>query len=90
MPDQHLLGNHGTEASRSCQSDQDHNQMKEKSDHIAHPGMLSKPTKHLMSASNRNSPWTGRSLPCLQFLRGSPEPVAVRFLNPVLCDLVGR
>src|SRR5579864_1560839 len=59
MPPQHRLGNYGTKASRSCQSDHDDDQMKEKSDHIAHPRMLSKPTKHLMSASNCNSPWTG-------------------------------
>ena len=27
---------------------------------------------------------------CLQFLKGSPESHAIRFLNPVLSDLIGR
>jgi hypothetical protein len=35
------------------------NQMKEKDDDIAHPGMVPKPTKHLILAQYRNSPWTG-------------------------------
>ena len=31
-----------------------------------------------------------RVLTCLQFLKGSPESLAVRLLNPILSDLVGR
>ena len=34
-------------------------QMNEKDDDIAHPGMLSKPEKHLILAQFSNSPWTG-------------------------------
>jgi hypothetical protein len=33
--------------------------MNKKDDEIAHPGMLSKPEKHLILAQFTNSPWTG-------------------------------
>jgi hypothetical protein len=29
-------------------------------------------------------------LSCLQFLNARPEPLAIRFLNPILRDLIGR
>ena len=45
MFDEQRLGNDGTEASRPCKPDDGDNQMKEKDDDIAHPGMLSKPEK---------------------------------------------
>ena len=59
MFDEQRLGNDGTEASRPCKLDNGDNQMKEKDDDIAHPGMVSKPEKHLMLAQFSNSPWTG-------------------------------
>jgi len=43
MFDEHRLGNDGTEASRPCQPDYGDDQMNEKDDDIAHPGMLSNP-----------------------------------------------
>jgi len=39
MFDEQRLGNDGTEASRSCKADDGDNQMKEKDDDIAHPGI---------------------------------------------------
>jgi len=45
MFDEQRLGNDGTEASRPCKPDDGDNQMKEKDDDIAHPGMVSKPEK---------------------------------------------
>ena len=56
MFDEQRLGNDGREASRPCKPDDCDNQMKEKDDDIAHPGMVSKPEKHLAQFSN--SPWT--------------------------------
>ena len=46
MFDEQRLGNDGTEASRPCKPDDGDNQMKEKDDDIAHPGMVPKPEKH--------------------------------------------
>jgi hypothetical protein len=46
-------------ASRPCKPDDGGNQMKEKDDDMAHPGMVSKPKKHLILAQFSNSPWTG-------------------------------
>jgi hypothetical protein len=63
MFEEQRLGNDGTEASRPCKPDDAGNQMKEKDDDIAHPGMVSKPEKHLMLAQFSNSPWTHRSAP---------------------------
>jgi hypothetical protein len=40
--------------------------MNKKDDEIAHPGMLSKPEKHLILAQFTNSPWTGSFLTCQQ------------------------
>ena len=45
MFDEHRFGNDGTEASRPCEPDDGDDQMKEKDDDIAHPGMVSKPEK---------------------------------------------
>src|SRR5262250_1378891 len=45
MFDEQRLGNDGTEASRPRKPDDGDNQMKEKDDDIAHPGMVSKPEK---------------------------------------------
>jgi len=60
MFDEQRLGNDGTEASRPCKPDDGDNQMKEKDDDIAHPGMVPKPEKHLILAAQfSNSPWTG-------------------------------
>jgi hypothetical protein len=39
------LGNDGTEASRPCKPNDGDNQMKEKGDDLAHPGMAPKPRK---------------------------------------------
>jgi hypothetical protein len=36
--------------------------MKEKDEGIAHPGMVSKPEKHLILAQFSNSPWTASIL----------------------------
>ena len=36
--------------------------MNKKDDDIAHPGMLSKPEKHLILAQFTNSPWTGSDI----------------------------
>jgi hypothetical protein len=36
--------------------------MNKKDDEIAHPGMLSKPEKHLILTQFTNSPWTRLSL----------------------------
>jgi hypothetical protein len=58
MFDEQRLGNDGTEASRPRKTDDGDNQMKEKDDDIAHPGMVPKPEKHLL-AKFSNSPWTG-------------------------------
>jgi hypothetical protein len=41
MFDEHRLGNDGTEASWPCQPDYGDDQMNEKDDDVAHPGMLS-------------------------------------------------
>src|SRR5215469_7634646 len=60
MFDEQRLGDDGTEASRPSEPDDGDNQMKEKDDDIAHPGMVSKPEKHLiLVAQFGNSPWTG-------------------------------
>ena len=45
MFEEQRLGNDGTEASRPCKPDDGDDQMKEKDDDIAHPGMVSKPEK---------------------------------------------
>jgi hypothetical protein len=45
MFDEHRLGNDGTEASRPRQPDDGDDQMNEKDDGIAHPGVVSKPEK---------------------------------------------
>jgi len=45
MFDEQRFGNDGTEPSRPCKPDDGDNQMKEKDDDIAHPGMVSKPQK---------------------------------------------
>jgi len=44
--DEQRLGNDRTEDSRPCKPDDGDNQMNEKDDNIAHPGMVSKPEKH--------------------------------------------
>jgi hypothetical protein len=44
--DEQRLGNDGTEASWPCKPDDGDNQMKEKDEDIAHPGMASKPEKN--------------------------------------------
>jgi hypothetical protein len=62
MFDEHRLGNDGTEASWPCQPDYGDDQMNEKHDNIAHPGMLSKPEKSLIVAQFSNSPLSGRGL----------------------------
>src|SRR6516164_1915346 len=59
MFEEQRLGNDGTEASRPCKPDDGGNQMKEKEDHIAHPGMVSKPEKTPNFDQFSNSPWTG-------------------------------
>jgi hypothetical protein len=43
MFDEHRLGNDGTEASWSCYPDYGDDQMNEKDDDVAHPGMLPNP-----------------------------------------------
>jgi hypothetical protein len=58
MSDEHRLGYHGTEASWPCWPNDGDDQMNKKDDEIAHPGMLSKPGKHLILAQFTNSPWT--------------------------------
>jgi hypothetical protein len=45
MFDEQRLGHDGTEASRPGKPDDGDNQMKEKDEDIAHPGMVSKPEK---------------------------------------------
>jgi hypothetical protein len=45
MFDEQRFGNDGTEASGPCKPDNGHNQMKEKDDDVAHPGMVSKAEK---------------------------------------------
>jgi hypothetical protein len=45
MFDEQRFGNDGTEPSRPCKPDDGDNQIKEKDDDIAHPGMVSKPEK---------------------------------------------
>jgi len=45
MFDEQRFGNDGTEPSRPCKPDNGDNQMKEKDDDIAHPGIVSKPEK---------------------------------------------
>lgn len=45
MFDEQRLGSDGMEASRPCTPDDGDNQMNEKDDDIAHPGMVSKPEK---------------------------------------------
>jgi|SRR5262252_6379203 len=45
MFDEQRLGNDGTKASRPGKPDDGDDQMKEKDDEIAHPGMVSKPEK---------------------------------------------
>ena len=60
MFDEHRFGNDGTDASRPCKPDDGDNQMKEKDDDIAHPGMVSKPEKHPSLAQFSNSPETGK------------------------------
>jgi hypothetical protein len=45
MFDEQRLGNDGTEASQPCKPDDGDDQMNEKDDDIAHPGMVSKPEK---------------------------------------------
>ena len=57
--DEQRLGNDRTEDSRPCKPDDGDNQMNEKDDNIAHPGMVSKPEKHLILAaqfSNSRAP----------------------------------
>ena len=58
MFDEHRFGNDGTEASRPCEPDDGDDQMKEKDDDIAHPGMVSKPEKtpNLAQFSNSRAP----------------------------------
>ena len=45
MFEEHRLGNDGTEASRACSPDDGNDQMNDKDDNIAHPGMVSKSEK---------------------------------------------
>jgi len=59
MFEEQRLGNDATEASRPCKPDDAGNQMKEKDDDIAHPGMVSKPKNYPILAQFSNSPWTG-------------------------------
>jgi hypothetical protein len=58
MFDEQRLGNDGMEASRPCKPDDGDNQMNEKDDDIAHPGMISKPEKTPNLAQFSNSLWT--------------------------------
>jgi hypothetical protein len=57
--DEQRLGKDGTDASRPSKPDDGDNQMNQKDEDIAHPGMVSKPEKHLILAQFSNSPWTG-------------------------------
>jgi hypothetical protein len=57
---QQRLGKDGTEVSRPCKPDGGDNQMNQKDEDIAHPGMVSKPEKHPIFARFSNSPWTGQ------------------------------
>ena len=45
-----------------CQPDDGDDRMNEKDDNIAHPGMLSKPVKHLIMAQFSNSPDTSTAV----------------------------
>jgi hypothetical protein len=51
--------------------------MEEKDDEIAHPGMVSKPEKHLILAQFSNSPWTRPGNP----IRAPPPPPTEAFLE---------
>jgi hypothetical protein len=58
------------EASRPCKPDDGDNQMNEKDDDIAHPGMISKPEKTPNFAQFSNSPWTGREMATFHCFNG--------------------
>src|SRR5215472_242975 len=81
MFDEQRLGNDGTEASGPCKPDDGDNQMKEKDEDIAHPGMVSKPEKRLILAQFSNSPWTPTSLECCTDARYSPRTSSQKSLS---------